>query len=412
MTNPLPHSGLSPRAFVGMMASLMAVGALGTDIMLPALPTIAKAMHVTVENQQQWIVASYVLGMGSTQLIFGPLADHFGRKPVLLFGLILYVLTSFAVVFAPSFGILLAARVMQGMASAAPRVLVSSIVRDCYAGRQMARVMSLAFMVFLSVPIIAPSIGELILHVFGAWQMVFILLALYSILVTFWVWRKMPETLAPADRRSLRISSILGGFAIVLRNRTSLGYTLALTALFGALMGFIDSSQQIFAEALHAPHQFTLVFAVAAAGMGVGAYFNSRIVERFGSRLVSHSALLGFIMVTGAHLFYATMFRETLLSFAIFQTLTMICFALSSSNFGAMAMEEMGHVAGSAASVQGFMVSLVGGGLIGLLIGQQFDGTVVPIVKGFLVFGILVLLSVLWTERGKLFQARNAKVGH
>jgi DHA1 family bicyclomycin/chloramphenicol resistance-like MFS transporter len=244
--------------------------------------------------------------------------------------------------------------------------------------------------------------------VFSAWQMIFILLAAYGAIVTVVVWLKLPETLDPDNRRAISPSVIFSAFSIVLRDRYSLGYTLASTGLFGALLGFINSSQQIFAEALHAPDRFTLVFAIASAGMGLGAFANSRIVERLGSRLVSHSALLAFIAVTATHLAYAMICRETVLSFAIFQTLTMTCFALSASNFSAMAMERMGHVAGSAASVQGFISTMLGGAVIGLLIGQQFNGTVVPVVAGFVVVGVAALLIVLWTEQGRLFQARNA----
>jgi DHA1 family bicyclomycin/chloramphenicol resistance-like MFS transporter len=403
-----PHPGLPARAFVALVASMMAIGALGTDIMLPALPEMAASLHVTVANQQQWIIAAYMAGHGSTQLVFGPLSDRYGRKPVLVIGISLFVITSLLVAASSSFMMLLAARCAQGMSSASTRVLVSSVVRDNYSGRQMARVMSLAFVIFLGVPILAPTIGQLITSFIGPWQMIFILLAAYGAVVVVLVALKLPESLDPANRRAISPASIFGAFRIVLEDRYSLGYTLATTGLFGALLGFINSSQEIFATALHAPARFTLVFALAASGMGLGSLLNARIVERLGSRLVSHTALLCFIAVTAAHLGYALIWPETVVSFAIFQTLTMTCFSLCASNFGAMAMERMGHVAGSAASVQGFISTMLGGALIGLLIGQQFDGTVVPVVAGFLVVGFAALLIVLWTEQGQLFQARNA----
>ncbi len=386
----------------------MAISALGTDIMLPALPAMASSLHVTVDNQQQWIIASYVAGLGSTQLIFGPLSDRYGRKPVLLVGLVMFVLTSLLVAASTSFMMVLLARCAQGMSSATSRVLVSSIVRDNYSGRQMARVMSLAFIIFLGVPILAPSIGQVITSAFGPWQMIFLLLAAFGALLALVVWLKLPETLDPANRRAISPSVILSAFSMVLRDRYSLGYTLAAAGLFGALLGFINSSQEIFSRALHAPDRFTLVFALASAGMGVGAFLNSRVVERLGSRLVSHSALLAFIAVTATHLTYAILWRETVVSFAMFQTLTMTMFSLCASNFGAMAMERMGHIAGSAASVQGFISTFLGGAVIGLLIGQQFDGTVVPVVAGFLVVGLAALLIILWAEQGRLFHAQHS----
>ena len=400
------HPGIGFGEFVAFIAALMAINALGIDAMLPALPDMGRSLAIAEENQRQWIIAAFVFGFGGAQLIYGPLADRFGRRPVLLASISLFVLTSIVAAFADTFATMIGARILQGVSSASSRVLATSVVRDCYSGRRMARVMSLAFIVFLAVPILAPSIGQIIL-LLGPWRWIFFVLAGYAAIVVVWAALRMPETLHPENRRAIAPRELLDAATIVLTNRNSLGYTLGSTLLFGSLLGFINSSQQIFADTFQAPHLFTTIFALIAGLMGVASYLNSRIVERLGTRRVSHSALIAFIAVTGAHLLFAASGFETIWSFALFQSITMACFALAGSNFGSMAMEPVGHIAGTASSIQGF-VSTVGGAVIGLLIGQGFNGSTVPLATGCLIVGLLALAVVLITERGRLFRAHHA----
>ncbi|MDB5688685.1 MAG: Bcr/CflA subfamily drug resistance transporter [Sphingomonas bacterium] len=399
------HPGIGFREFVALVAALMAVNALGIDSMLPALPEIGHALGIVEENKRQWIIAAYMFGFGGAQLIYGPLADRYGRKPILLASMLMFAIMSVAAGFADSFGTMIAARVAQGMAAASSRVLSISIVRDCYAGRQMARVMSLTFIVFLAVPIIAPSLGQLIMLVMP-WYGIFFFLAAFAGAVGLWALIRLPETLHPEDRQPVSPTAILAAAKLVLGNRYSLGYTLASTALFGSLLGFINSVQQIFTDIFHAPNKFPLVFAGVAGMMAVASATNARIVERLGTRRVSHTALLGFIGVSGLHAIVAITGYETIWTFAILQALMMACFGLAGSNFGSMAMEPLGHIAGTGSSIQGF-ISTVGGAAIGLVIGQSFDGTTVPVTAGFLILGLLALAAVLVTERGQLFRPHN-----
>ncbi|GGE84509.1 multidrug effflux MFS transporter [Sphingomonas prati] len=402
------HPGMGFRQFVAFIAAMMAINALGIDIMLPALPAMSSALGITVENQRQFIIAAYVLGFGAAQLFYGPLSDRVGRKPVLLVSLSLFAVASIAATFSTDFTTIVAARLLQGVVAASSRVLAVSIVRDCYSGRQMARVMSLSFIVFLAVPILAPSIGQLILMA-GPWPWIFYFLAAFAIAVVTWGWFKLPETLHEDYRRPISVASILSAAREVVTNRYALGYTLATSLLFGGLMGYINSVQQIFADVFQRPAIFTTVFAATAGTMAIGSFFNSRIVERLGTRLVSHTALLGFIAISGVHLAVAAAGYETVLSFAVLLAATMGCFALAASNFNSMAMEPVGHIAGTASSIQGFL-STTGGALVGLLIGQSFNGTTIPVAAGFFLTGVGSLAMVLLVERGKLFQARNAPV--
>ncbi len=391
--------------FVALIAMMMALNALAIDMMLPALPAIGDALGVVTENSRQWVITAYLLGFGAAQLIYGPLADRYGRKPVLMVGLSLYVLFSVMAAFAPSFELLIAARVATGLGAAALRVLAVSIMRDRYSGRTMARVMSLSFLVFLGVPILAPAFGQLILTV-APWPWIFGVLAVAGSAFTIWAALRLPETLHLENRMPIRVGRIASAFREAVTHRQAIGYTLAMTCIIGALFGFLNSSQQIFFDVFREPGLFTAVFAAIAGGIAVASLLNARLVERLGSRLISHTALLGFIAMSAIHAAVALSGHETIWTFAILQALTMFCFGFIAGNFGAMAMEPMGHIAGTASSAQGF-ISTTFGASLGFLIGQQFDGSAAPMTVGFVCLGLAALVCVLFAERGRLFKARN-----
>jgi DHA1 family bicyclomycin/chloramphenicol resistance-like MFS transporter len=396
------HPGMSFREFVLMMAALMAVNAISIDPMLPVLPQIADTLHIKSENATQWVVTAYLLGFGGAQLIYGPIADRYGRKPVLLFGLAVYALFTVLAAFAPSLPVMIAARLLQGSGAAATRVLATTIVRDCYAGRQMARVMSLVFIVFLAAPVIAPTIGQAIASV-SSWQWIFGMLACFGIGTAIWAWARLPESLHADDRIPISFAGVGHALRVVGTSRIAVGYMLAATCIMGALFSFINSAQQVFSDVFHAEALFTTVFAIVASCMAVSSFLNSRIVERYGMRHVSHAALLGFIVFAAVHCVLSLSGHETVWTFAIAQGGLMFCFGLVGANFNALAMEPLGHVAGTGSSVLGF-VTVVGGALIGFFVGQHFNGSTVPLDLGFLACGLVALAITLVTENGVLFR--------
>jgi len=400
-TSPKPVRGPGFPEFVALIAMMMALNALAIDMMLPALPAIGEALSVASENARQWVITAYLLGFGVAQLIYGPLADRYGRKPVLMVGLGLYVLFSVAAAFTTTFEALILARLGTGLGAAALRVLAVSIVRDRYSGRTMARVMSLSFLVFLGVPILAPTLGQLVLFV-APWRWIFGVLALAGSGFMIWALVRLPETLAPENRLPIRVGRITEAFRAVVSDRLSVGYTLAMTAITGALFAFINSSQQIFFDVFEEPGLFTTIFGLMAAGIAVASLTNARLVERLGSRRLSHLALIGFIASAAVHAGVALSGNESLISFALLQGLTMFCFGFIAGNFGALAMNNMGRIAGTASSVQGF-VSTTFGSLTGFVIGQSFDGTAAPMTIGITTCGGLALVAVLIAERGILF---------
>jgi DHA1 family bicyclomycin/chloramphenicol resistance-like MFS transporter len=409
-TAPARLQGVGKLEFIGMMAALMACNALAIDIMLPGLQQIGESLGVADPNHRQYVVSAYLFGFGVAQLLYGPLSDRFGRRKPLLVGLGIYIISAIAVVFVPSFAGLLALRFIQGLGSAATRVISVSIVRDVYGGRAMAEVMSLIMMVFMIVPVVAPGTGQLVLF-FGNWHLIFVFIAVIGILVMWWIARRLPETLAKEDVRPFTASSVLAGFVIVLTNRVALCYTLASTFILGALFGFINSAQQVYVGVYQLGAMFPVAFATVALFMSLSAFVNSRLVGRFGMRRLSHGALLGFITITLLWLLAQVFGPQPMpfLLFLAFFALTMFQFGWIASNFNSLAMEPLGHVAGTASSVLGFL-GTVGGAAIGAMIGQSFNGTALPMVAGFFSVSLVGLLFVLIGEKGKLFQPHNPKV--
>jgi DHA1 family bicyclomycin/chloramphenicol resistance-like MFS transporter len=388
------------REFVTLIAGLMALNALAIDAMVPALPAIGRSLHILTENERQLVVSFYMFGFGTTQILYGPLSDRYGRKPVLLASLVLYLAFSLLCAAAGSFVLLLAARLLQGMAAASSRVLTISIVRDRFEGARMARLMSLAFMVFLLMPVLAPSFGQLTLLV-ASWRAIFFGLAGFATIMLAWSLVRLPETLHPEYRRPFSIPVILSAARETLTNRQSVGYTLAFTLLMGALIGYILSIQQIVFDVFRRPGLIAITFAGIAGPMAITSYANSRLVERLGTRRIAHFGLSAFTLVALTH-FLVALHGESLGVFVALQAATMACFGLSSANLGALAMQPMGHIAGTASSVQGTIGTIVGA-LLGLAVGQCFNFTMLPMVGADVLFGGGALLILLATERGKLF---------
>ncbi len=391
--------------FIALMATLMALNALAIDIMLPALPDIANSLNLTNANDAQLIISSYLFGVGISLLFFGPISDRFGRRAPLYIGFIFYVATSLAAIIAPSFAILLLLRFVQGLGTAAFRVVAMAVVRDKYSGRAMAEIMSLAYMVFMIVPIIAPSMGQIILLA-GKWQLIFLFVAMVGIAVGAWAYIRLPETLAKKNQRPLTIASIVSGFTIVISNRFATLYAFATMFMFGALLGMLNSAQQIFVDIYGLGAVFPIAFAGIALAMAIASFLNSRIVGQFGMRRIAHFAIIIFIISSLIMLGFS-MFASV--PFLLFYSLIAIClfmFSWISANMNSLAMQPLGKVAGTAASAFGF-IQTIGGAAIGMFIGRMFDQSIIPLALGFTIVGFACLALVLLAEKGRLFGAED-----
>ena len=393
------------REFVLLIAALMASNALGIDAMLPALPAIGEALNVTEENNRQLVISFYMLGFGVAQLAYGPLADRFGRRRLLIGCMLAYAAFALLSGVAGSFALLLAARTLHGVAAAGTRVLIVAVVRDRFQGSAMAQIMSTAMIIFMIAPILAPGLGQLLLAV-GSWRWIFLALAGYALILSVWAALRLPETLASAHRRPLSARHFGAAVKETLTNRASAGNTAAMTLTFGALLGFINSVQQVVFDVFHRPELLGIAFACIAGPMALSSWLNSRLVMRFGSRRLLLSAMAAFTFMAALHLLLILAIGETIWGFVALQALTMGCFGLIGANAGALAMEPLGHVAGTASALQG-LLSTVGAALLGLLIGQLFNGTTIPLVAGFVIAGLLGLIIASWANAGLPAHARN-----
>jgi DHA1 family bicyclomycin/chloramphenicol resistance-like MFS transporter len=396
------------REFVALIAVMMGLTALSIDNLLPAFPAIQAAFGIADANELQLLVYVYMLGFGVMQLAYGPISDVIGRRPTLMVGLAVYAAGCLLAALAPSFQVLLVARIVQGMGVAAARVLAIAIVRDCYEGREMARVMSLTFAVFIIVPVFAPAIGSATL-LLGNWHFLFASMLALGIVVATWFGLRMPETLHPEYRLPLSARRIAQGMRRTVTTRVSIGYATAVGLMFGSLMAYVGSAQQIFeTEVYRLGPLFPVAFGIIAAVMGIAAIVNSRLVRRLGMRRLSHGGILGYLVVSVLQVVFALVYdgRPPLLLFGLVLAGNQFLASLTLSNFNAMAMEPLGAIAGTASSFIGFYTTLVGA-LLGLMVGQAFDGTVLPLGIGYLCFSILAVLVVLWTEKGRLFQPQN-----
>lgn len=403
MRNSGPQAALSTAELVAIVAALSALNAMSIDIMLPALPDIGADFALANPNDRQFIVTLYLGMFGVSQLAYGPLSDAFGRRSVLIWSLALFIAGAALCVLAPTFEVFLAARALQGLGAGATRVVSVAIVRDLTEGRRMAQVMSMAMTVFMIVPIVAPSVGQLILFA-GPWRWIFAALLLYSLVVFAWSMWRLPETLRPENTTPFRPRAIAGAYLSMLRTRQFVGYLIATTFISAALMGYITASEQLYVEVYHLGAAFPFAFAAVAIVMTLGTFANSRIVMRHGMRRISHGALLLFITFAAI---LAALVAAGLASFWVFLaalSLTLGLFGFIGGNFNALAMEPVGRVAGSASALYG-AASSAGSALLATLIAHQFDGTALPFAIGLMVAGILCLGAVLLTERGRLFSA-------
>ena len=392
--------------FVIVVAMLQALQALAIDVMLPALGVISKDLGVIDSNDRQLVIGVFLISSGVASLFPGMFADRFGRKPVLMVCLTTYFFISLVSALVTDFTTLLVLRALLGVFSAGLMIMPMTIIRDRYSGDRMARMQSLVAMVFMVVPMLAPLMGQGIMLV-ANWRWIFGAMALLAALVGFWVWLRLPETLHDDFRQPIRLGAVLSNMRLAVTHREAMGYFLGAALLQTVIFAYVNSSQQLVGEALGAGALFPAIFGGMALLMASTNFVNSRIVERFGARRVSHSALMGFILMGVIHSAVAWRGSETLWVFVALMTVTMCFMSFIGSNFQSIAMQPFARTAGSAASVMSF-IRLVVGASCGSLVGRAFDGTSRPLVFAILACGIGTLLLVLRSENGRLFRRRLA----
>lgn len=404
LTTESERRTIGQRELVVMVAMLMSLNALSIDGMLPALDEIAFEFGVGDGNQRQMVVAVFLLSTGFGSLLPGSIADRFGRRPVLLVSLGFYAVLSALVALVQDFQLLLVLRCLTGLIGASLMVVPMAIIRDRYEGDRMARLMSLVSAVFITVPVIAPSLGQAVL-LFAGWRWIFIALAILGILAAFWVSLRLPETLEPDHRQGVNLTIIARNMLQAISTREATGYVLGTMLLIGSVFGYINSAQQLIGEHFRAGDWFAVIFGATAAMMAVASIVNSRIVERFGARRVSHTGVLVFIVVSAVQLWAAHYRPDSLAWFIPLMSINLGLLGFLGANFGSIAMQPFARIAGAASSIQTFF-RLFGAALVGLAIGQAYDGTARPLAMALLSCSVLALAFVLYSEKGRLFRRK------
>ncbi|NLF13681.1 MAG: multidrug effflux MFS transporter [Anaerolineaceae bacterium] len=384
--------------FVIIVSLMMSITALSTDAMLPALPQIGSDLGVQNANDRQLVVSVLFLGLALGQLFFGPLSDRVGRKPTVYAGYVLYIAGALLSVVAPSYPVMLAGRVLQGLGISAPRAITLALVRDRYAGRTMARVMSFVSSVFILVPMLAPTLGQAVL-LFANWRGIFWGFVLVAIVSVAWFALRMPETLAPEHRAPFTVRHIAEATLEVVRYRSALGYTVSAGLISGAFLGYLNSAQQIFQEQYALGKLFPIVFGLVSLSIGLASLLNARLVMRFGMRLLVRRSLwvsLGLAIVAlGSGLLPGG--QVPLWLFLAYLMATFFCVGILFGNQNALAMEPLGHLAGIGAAVVGSLSTLISMPL-GTLIGKGYNGTVIPLIAGLALLSGASILVVRWAE--------------
>ncbi len=381
------------------MAILISLVALSIDAMLPALPDIGRDLGTTDPNQPQLVLTALFVGLSIGQLFYGPLSDSIGRKPAVYLGLLIFIAGCVLSIFATSFEMMLAGRVLQGLGAAGPRVVTVALVRDLFEGRAMARTMSFVMMVFIMVPAAAPAIGQLIQSFYG-WRAIFSSFLVIAIVGLVWFWGRQDETLPREARVPFAIAPIMAGMWETVRNRAAFGYTVAGGLIFGSFIGFLVSAQQVFQDTYNVGDDFPAYFAMLALAVGSASFVNGRVVMRVGMRLLSKWALQVMCGLSVLFTIYIWIWAPTP-SFVVFMAYMMMsffCFGLLLANLQSLAMEPLGHIAGVAAGVVSSVTTFMSL-ILGTIIGQSFDGSIRPLIAGLTILGLFSLAAMYWTDR-------------
>ncbi|MCF3973914.1 multidrug effflux MFS transporter [Paracoccus salsus] len=388
---PTPLRRLPLPEFIAMLAFLFATIAFSIDAMLPALPDIARELTPDNINRAQLILTVFVAGLGAGTLFAGPISDAIGRKRAITIGFLIYALATVIAILASSIETLLAARFVQGLGAAAPRIVGLALVRDLYAGREMARITSFVMMVFIIVPALAPSIGAGMIWLAG-WQGVFFGFLLFALIGCSWLNLRQAETLPPERRRPLQVAPLKEAAREVLGNRQVMLCTLILTLGFGQMFGLLSSAQQLFAEAYGKGGAFPAWFAAMALLSGSGTVLNAVFVTRFGMRRI---ALWAYVMQTCVSATMLVLLAAGLLppalqfpAFFIWCVSVFFMAGVTFGNLNALALQHMGHIAGMAASIVAAISTMLAT-LIAAPVGLLYDGTALPVVTATLICSAL-----------------------
>ena len=394
--------------FVALMASLMAIVALAIDAVLPALDIIGLSVGVTDLVDTQQLIIMIFLGLGVGPLIFGPISDSLGRKPVVYMGFALFIVASFICIYAKSFEIMIAGRILQGVALSAPRTISIAMVRDTYSGDFMARIMSFITVVFLLIPIIAPALGKWILDAYN-WQAIFYVQLLFTVIVGLWFWKRQPETLSVENTIPFKMRIFKDGFLELIKHKSTLGLTVISGFIVGSFLVYLSTAQQIFQNQYDLKDEFPYIFAGLAISIGTSTFLNGTLVLKYGMEKIITVSLIAFSAVS---ISYVAIFSGTgnpsVEILLLFFALQFFAIGFLFGNLRALAMQPIGHIAGIGAAITGFISTLMSVP-ISTFIGKFVTDTALPIFIGFSICSVLSM-AILFYLKSRVKQGSLLKV--
>ncbi|NNK81987.1 MAG: multidrug effflux MFS transporter [Flavobacteriaceae bacterium] len=376
--------------FIALMASLMSIVALSIDALLPALPEIGNALGVVNINDNQKMITMIFLGLGFGQLLFGPLSDSFGRKPIVYTGFALFVFASFLCVTTHSFEVMIIGRVLQGIGLASLRTISMTMIRDTYSGDFMAKIISIVVMVFLLVPVIAPTLGQFLLK-FYDWQSIFYVNLIFGVLVILWFWKRQPETLKPKYKIKFSPLIFISGTREFLKHKSAVAYTIVSGFITGSFLVYLSTAQQIFEYQYNMAEEFPIIFASLAVAIGLSTYLNSRVVVRFGMWKMAYYSLIAYVVISLLYILLFYSINPSAFVLVSFFAIQFFAIGFVFGNVRALAMQPLGHIAGIGAALNGF-ISTVMSVPIANYIGSFVKDSALPLFVGFSIFGFLSLL--------------------
>lgn len=389
-----PTKRLAFVEFITLMALMSSLIALSIDAMLPALTEIGTELGSASANDNQLVVSLLFLGMAIAQLIYGPLSDSLGRKPMAYVGFVIFIIGCLLCITAETYNMLLIGRVLQGVGLGGPRIMSIAIIRDQYSGREMARVMSFVMTIFILVPIIAPAIGQGILLI-AHWKMIFTLLLCVGLITFVWFLLRQPETLAEENRHPLSLTRITRNVISVCKNKEVMIYAMAAGTVFGAFLAYLSTIQQVLQQLYGLGKLFPVYFALLSCGIGLASFTNGNLVLRFGMLRISSISLISLCIISFFFAWISSQYNgmPPLWQLITYFSLALFCIGLLFGNLNALAMEPLGHIAGIGASVIGFISSTLSV-ILAIYIGSTYNDTVLPLVLGFAVCGSLALVFI------------------
>jgi len=384
--------------FVALMASLMSIVALSIDALLPALPDIGSSLGVVNVNNNQLLITMIFLGLGFGQLIFGPLSDSFGRKPIVYLGFLVFIIASIICVTTKSFEMMILGRVLQGVGLSSPRTIAIAMVRDYYSGDHMAKILSIVVMVFILVPVIAPSLGQFLLNFYN-WQSIFYVNLIFGALVMLWFWQRQPETLIKEKRIRFSGHLFVDGVKEFIKYKDAIAFTFVSGFITGSFMVYLSTSQQIFEQQYNMAEMFPYIFASLAISVGFATYLNSRLVIKYGMLRIAFTATIAYLLISVLYIALFWSGENPSIGVLIgFFALQFFAIGFLFGNLRALAMQPIGHIAGIGAAINGF-VSTVMAVPIANYIGSFVTDSVLPLFIGFSIFGFLSLLVFIFFKR-------------